>query len=187
MIASATTEQSNSGTITQPPAFKTSNTKDPPAKNSAHFITKGLLTVTECRRFWDFRDTPRAQVFGLQHNRQFNCRSMVPISPAPITLAIHNQAIPTKPDFDGTDVRRIEQWDTQLLKARHHLLGGVAKTIAIACRYQGQLRPNSTQEDFRRTVPTAMMRQYQHIRPQQIAIMSHQKPLYAGINISGQQ
>src|SRR5690554_1706073 len=123
----------------------------------------------------------------LTDNRQFNCRSMVPISPSPITLAIHNQAIPTKPDFDGTDLCRIEQWDAQLLQTRHHLLGGVTKTIAITCRYQGQLRPNSTQEDFRRTVPAAMMRQYQHIRPQPVAITPHQEPLYAGINISGQQ
>src|SRR5690606_41904369 len=97
----------------------------------------------------------------LTDNRQFNCRSMVPISPAPITLAIHNQAIPTKPDFDGTDVRRIEQGETQLLKARHHLLGGAANTIAIACRYQGQLRPNSTKEGYRQTAATAKMILYQ--------------------------
>src|SRR5690554_754015 len=96
MIASATTEHSNRGTITQPPAFKTSNTHDPPAKNSAHFITKGLLTVTECRRFWGFRDILRGKVFRKKNNRQLNLRTLVPIPPPSITFPIDDQAFSTK-------------------------------------------------------------------------------------------
>src|SRR5690554_2585462 len=112
---------------------------------------------------------------------------MVPISPASITFAIDNQAITAKLYFDSTGFRRIKQRDTQLLQTRHDFLRGMAKTITIACRNQGQLRLNSLKKEFRRTVPTAMMSKHQYICPQVVTIPAYQEALYGGVNISSQQ